>query len=140
MTFISGDRDTPMRVAHESGRILAREVEMAEPVLSQGTEMFFRRSVPDGYALAFRFAEQQQRAIRMLFVFTSLDVCWLRDGIVEETRTLRPWIGHASAVADTVIEFPAGTLDGGATAADTGTEAESAGVGVGDRIELRSPS
>lgn len=123
-----------MRVAHESGRILAREVEIAEPVLSQGLGVFFRRSVPDGYALAFRFEEQQQRAIRMLFVFTSLDVCWLREGIVEETRTLRPWVGHASAVADTVIEFPAGTLDG------VDKDADGASVGVGDRIELRSPS
>jgi uncharacterized membrane protein (UPF0127 family) len=114
-----------MRIAHESGRILARDVEIAETFLSQGWGLMFRRSIPDDYALTFRFEEQRRRSIHMLFVFTSLDVCWLCDGIVQETRILRPWIGHAAAVADTVIEFPPGTLDG---------------VASGDRIEIRRPA
>lgn len=113
-----------MRVVHESGRILASEVETAETFLAQATGLMFRHSVPDEYALALRFEKQRQRDVHMVFVFSPLDVCWLCDGIVQETRTLRPWIGNGSAVADTIIEFPAGTLDG---------------ITAGDRIEMREP-
>jgi uncharacterized membrane protein (UPF0127 family) len=113
-----------MRVVHESGRTLASEVETAETFLAQAAGLMFQRSVPDEYALAFRFEKQRRRDVHMVFVFFPLDVCWLCDGIVQETKTLRPWIGHASAIADTVLEFPVGTL---------------CGITAGDRIEVRRP-
>jgi uncharacterized membrane protein (UPF0127 family) len=110
-----------MCIINEAGRILASEVDIADTFFSQGMGLMFRRSISDEYALVLRFERQRRRDVHMLFVFMSIDVCWLCDGIVQETKTLRPWIGHASTVADTVIEFPAGTLDG---------------ITAGDRIEI----
>lgn len=117
-----------MRIVHESGRVLATDVEHTDPrsILTQGVPVMGRRSMPEAYALVFRFDEQRSRTVRMPFVFVALDVCWVRDGIVEATSTLRPLIGHARAVADTVLEFPAGTL------------AEN-DVTTNDRIEMRQP-
>lgn len=121
-----------MRIVHESGRVLATDVGFAdaEPILAQDTSVMGRRSIPQQYALAFQFAEQRSHTVRMPFVFVALDVCWVRDGIVEQTKTLRPLIGHATAIADTVLEFPAGTLNG---------DVDDPAVAPGDRIELRSP-
>ncbi|MFC7155689.1 DUF192 domain-containing protein [Halomarina halobia] len=110
-----------MRVVHGSGRVLATEVERAEGLLAQGRGLMFRRSVPDGYALVFPFGRQARRGIHMLCVPFAIDACWLCDGVVQRTATLAPWRGYGRAVADTVIEFPAGALDG---------------VGRGDRIRI----
>lgn len=117
-----------MRIVHESGRVLATDVEITDSpsILGQNTSVMGWRSMPEEHALAFRFDDQRSRVVRMPFVFVSLDVCWIRDGIVEATSTLRPLVGHARAVADTVLEFPAGTLDDN-------------GVTTDDRIELRQP-
>lgn len=117
-----------MRIVHESGQVLATDIELATPpsILTQDTSVMGWRSMPEEFALAFQFEEQRSRPVRMPFVFVALDVCWIRDGIVEATSTLRPLIGHGRAVADTVLEFPAGTLDEN-------------GVTTNDRIEMRQP-
>ncbi|UPM43987.1 DUF192 domain-containing protein [Halocatena salina] len=117
-----------MRIVHESGQVLARDVEVADrtSIFGQHPSVMGRRSIPEAYALAVRFDDQQPRTVRTPLVFMSLDVCWVCDGIVEAMTTLRPLVGHGSAVADTVLEFPAGTLDDN-------------GVTTDDRIELRTP-
>ncbi|RRJ31161.1 DUF192 domain-containing protein [Halocatena pleomorpha] len=117
-----------MRIVHESGRVLATDVELADrtSIFGQHPSVIGRHSMPEASALAVRFEDQQPRTVRMPFIFMSLDVCWICDGIVEAATTLRPLIGHGSAAADTVLEFPAGTL------------AEN-GVTTDDRIELRTP-
>lgn len=101
-----------MRVVHDPGgvrRVLANNVEVADSVLRQGRGLMFRRSVPDDYALIFRFDRQKQRGLHMIFVPFAIDTVWLCDGVVQQVETLHPWLGHGRAVADTVIEFPAGT-------------------------------
>ena len=97
-----------MRLLHD-GDVLASEVEVANTTLSRARGLMFRRSIPDDYALVFRFPDVGRRDVHMLFVPFPLDVVWLADGAVERVATLRPWIGLASARADLMIELPAGT-------------------------------
>lgn len=82
----------------------------------------FRRSVPDDYALVFTFDGVARRDVHMLFVPFPLDVLWLVEGTVERVERLRPWIGLASARADTLVELPAG-------AASSVQEGDSVAVG-----------
>ena len=112
-----------MRVVHESGRVLASEVETADSVLSQARGLMFRRSVPDDYALVFRFDDQRPRDLHMVFVPFAIDACWTCDGVVQHVSTLRPWLGYGKHVADTVVEAPAGAFDG---------------VEAGDRLRFES--
>jgi len=93
-------------------RVLASEVETAEGIVSRGLGLMFRRSLPDDYALVFRFDAQRRRNLHMVFVPFDIDALWLSDGVVQRAETLRAWLGHGSAVADTVIELPAGAADG----------------------------
>jgi len=136
-----------MRLVHESAagseRVLATDVETADSLLSKTVGLMGRSSVPDDYALVFRFepgflerlherlpapldrltAGADQRSIHMLFVRTPLDVLWLSDGEVVKAETLAPWRGTGSAAADTVVEMAGGATDG---------------VEVGDRVGLES--
>jgi uncharacterized protein len=80
-----------------------------------------QRSLPEGYALAFRFSRAKTRDVHMLFVFVLLDVVWVVDGVVERVERLRPWIGFARERADLLVELPAGAA---------------AGVEFGDRLVL----
>ncbi|MFC5970756.1 DUF192 domain-containing protein [Halomarina salina] len=100
-----------MRVVHESGRVLASEVETADSFLSQARGLMFRRSIPDDYALVFRFDDQGPRDLHMVFVPFAIDACWLCDGVVQQVSRLRAWRGYGKHVADTVVEAPAGTFD-----------------------------
>ncbi len=68
----------------------------------------FRRSIPDDYALVFRFDEPASRDLHMLFVPFAIDAVWLVDGEVTAVERLRPWLGLGKATADTVVELPAG--------------------------------
>lgn len=91
--------------------MLASEVETADSLVSQGIGLMFRRSIPDDFALVFRFDRQKQRSLHMVFVPFAIDALWLADGVVQQVRTLPPWTGHGRAVADTVVELPVGAAD-----------------------------
>ena len=100
---------------------LASTVETADSIFSQGRGLMFRRSIPDEYALAFRFDRAKTRDVHMLFVCFPIDVVWVVDGTVERVEGLSPWRGFARASADLIVELPAGA------AAD---------VSPGDRVYL----
>ncbi|MFB6171910.1 MAG: DUF192 domain-containing protein [Haloarculaceae archaeon] len=109
-----------MRVVH-GDRVLARDVEVADGLVSQALGLMFRRSVPEEYALVFPFDGQRQRGLHTVCVRFPIDALWLCDGVVQQVDTLRPWLGYGRALADTVIELPAGAADG---------------VEVGDRVAV----
>ncbi|WP_290811491.1 DUF192 domain-containing protein [Halovivax sp.] len=104
-----------MRLVHEpeSGaqNILASTVETADSLVSQARGLMFRRSIPDDYALAFRFARAERRDVHMLFVFFSIDVVWVVDEEVLRVDRLRPWRGFGRERADLIVELPAGAAD-----------------------------
>ncbi len=118
-----------MRVVHEAKtetdpeRVLATDVAVADTLFSRARGLMFRRSVPDDYALVFRFDGQARRRLHMLFVPFAIDAVWLADGIVQQVATLPAWTGRGGAVADTVLELPEGAA---------------AGVETGDRIRVES--
>ncbi|WP_435195916.1 DUF192 domain-containing protein [Natronomonas sp. EA1] len=109
----------------EGGReVIATDIEFADSLVTQGRGLMFRRSIPDDYALVFRFGELgtvgsllaggsgvRNRGLHMLFVPFDIDAVWLVDGEVREVQRLRAWRGHGSARADTVVELPAGAAD-----------------------------
>ena len=100
-----------VRLEHRAGgtrRTLATDVETADTFLSRARGLMFRRSIPDDYGLLFRFDGADERDLHMLFVPFDIDAVWLVDGEVTETKRLRAWRGLGAAVADTVIELPAG--------------------------------
>lgn len=105
-----------MRVVHDPAggteRTLATEVEFADGLVSQGLGLMFRRSIPDDYALVFRFDSPSTRGLHMVFVPFDIDAIWLVDGAVQATKRLRAWRGHGRVRADTVLELPAGAADG----------------------------
>ena len=106
-----------VRVVHEpqsaddERRVVASEVELAASALARTRGLMFRRSVPDDYALVFRFDEQATRRLHMIFVPFDIDAVWVADGVVQQTERLSAWTGYGRAVADTVIELPAGVAD-----------------------------
>jgi uncharacterized membrane protein (UPF0127 family) len=113
-------------VVHDAGgerRTLATDVEVADTLVSQTRGLMFRRSIPEDYALVFEFDGQSRRGLHMLFVPAPVDAVWLCDGVVQQVDRLAPWIGHGHAVADTVIELPAGAA---------------AGVEAGDRVAVET--
>ena len=91
--------------------VLADEVDVADSLVSQTRGLMFRRSVPDDYALVFRFDEADSRSLHMLFVPFPIDAVWLVEGEVTKVKRLRPWIGVGWGTADTVVEVPAGAAD-----------------------------
>ena len=93
-------------------RTLATEVETADTLLAQMRGLMFRRSIPEEYALLFRFDQVGSRDVHMLFVPFPLDVLWVIDGEVKRKERLSPWTGLAKAEADLLIELPAGSADG----------------------------
>jgi hypothetical protein len=102
-------------------RTLATDVEVVDSFLSRARGLMFRRSIPDDYAMVFRFDDADTRDLHMVFVPFDIDAVWLVDGEVVETKRLRAWRGIGAAVADTVIELPAGAA---------------AGVDVGDTVRV----
>ncbi|MFB6154063.1 MAG: DUF192 domain-containing protein, partial [Halodesulfurarchaeum sp.] len=91
-----------MHVVHEGadGRsTLATRVETADSFLARTRGLMFRRSVPEEFALAFRFSGAATRDVHMLFVPFPIDVVWVVDERVRRTETLSPWTGMASAEA-----------------------------------------
>jgi len=115
-----------VQVVHEpaDGReatTIATSVDCADTVLTRMRGLMFRRSIPDDYALAFRFDDVGTHDIHMLFVRFPLDVLWVTDGVINRVETLDPWRGFAKAEADLILELPAGNA---------------AGIEPGDRIRL----
>jgi uncharacterized membrane protein (UPF0127 family) len=106
----------PVRVVHEpadaSERTLATEVEFADGLLSQGRGLMFRRSIPDDYALVFRFGRAANRGLHMVFVPFDIDALWLVDGEVTARERLPAWRGVGRGRANTVLELPAGAAEG----------------------------
>jgi hypothetical protein len=95
----------------EDGEVLAEEHGVADSFLSRALGVMFRRTFP-GDALVFEFSRERRVGIHTVFVFFPLDVLFLDDeGVVVSKRTLRPWIGFASARASTVVEMPAGAAE-----------------------------
>jgi len=95
-----------------AARRLASTVETADSAIAQLRGLMFRRSLPEGYALAFRFDSARPRDVHMLFVFVPLDVIWVEAGVVQRVERLRPWRGFARSEADLLLELPAGAADG----------------------------
>ena len=103
--------------------VLASDVEIADSLLSQTRGLMFRRSIPDDYALVFRFETAKTRDVHMLFVPFPIDVLWIVDDVVRRIERLKPWRGYEREKADTIVELPAGTSDR---------------VSVGDRVVLET--
>ena len=102
-----------VRLIHEpSGAVLASDVETADSLLAQSRGLMFRRSVPDDYAMVFRFDGAGRQSLHMVCVPFPIDALWLRDGAVTKHSRLRPWVGFGWGAADTVVELPAGAADG----------------------------
>ncbi|AEN06710.1 DUF192 domain-containing protein [Halolamina sp.] len=113
-----------MRIVHREGarsRVLASDVEEASGTLAKSRGLMFRGEIPEDYAMIFPFQQPANRTIHMLFVRVPLDVLWLVGDEVTHVSTLRPWIGLAHGIADTVIELPEGAAEG---------------VEAGDTVEL----
>jgi uncharacterized membrane protein (UPF0127 family) len=104
-----------VRVVHDSDgteRTIATDVSVADGIVSKGLGLMFRRSVPEGYALVFEFSGGSKRGLHMLCVPFDIDAVWLVDGEVQAVERLGAWTGRGRALADTVIELPAGAADG----------------------------
>ncbi|WP_407067121.1 DUF192 domain-containing protein [Haloterrigena salinisoli] len=93
-------------------RVLATDVDLADSLVTQTRGLMFRRSLPDGAALAFRFDSVAVRDVHMLFVFFPIDAVWIADGVVQRVERLRPWLSFARAECDLLVELPAGAADG----------------------------
>jgi len=96
----------------ESGEPLATTVDIADTYLARARGLMFQRSISDDDALVLHYDGQSTRRLHMLFVPFGIDAIWLADGVVQATKRLPAWTGHGSAVADTVVELPAGAADG----------------------------
>ncbi|MHC3438809.1 DUF192 domain-containing protein [Natrialbaceae archaeon A-gly3] len=103
-----------MELLHDSDgtqAVLASDVDVADSLLSQTRGLMFRRSIPDDYALVFRFETAKTRDVHMLFVPFPIDVLWLVDDVVRRVERLKPWRGYEREKADTIVELPAGSAD-----------------------------
>lgn len=102
-----------MRLVHESASgertTVVTTVETADSFLAKARGLMFRRSIPDDYALAFRFDDVGRRDVHMVFVGTPIDAVWVVDGDVTRVERLRPWRDLAAAEADLLVELPAGS-------------------------------
>ncbi|SEV83686.1 DUF192 domain-containing protein [Natrinema salifodinae] len=119
------DADSDAETETDSGDVdrttLATTVDLADSLVSQARGLMFRRSVPDDYALAFRFDSVATRDLHMLFVRFPIDAVWVVDGVVRRVERLRPWRSFARDRADLIVELPAGAA---------------AAVEPGDRLHL----
>lgn len=105
-----------MQLVHQTKNgdrhVLASDVDVADGFLSQARGLMFRRSIPDGYALAFPFDGASTRSLHMVFVPFPIDALWVVEGEVVEKKRLSAWTGLGWGTADTVYELPAGATDG----------------------------
>lgn len=104
-----------------AGQPLATDVTHADTLLRQTLGAIGKKRLSDGWALVFPQPGAFRVPIHMLGVRTDLDAIWLLDERVQRVETLSAWTGLGVALADTVVELPAGA------ASD---------VSVGDRITI----
>ncbi|ELY48233.1 DUF192 domain-containing protein [Natronorubrum sulfidifaciens] len=88
--------------------VVATDVDLADSLVRQTRGLMFRRSIPDDYALAFRFGSVKTRDVHMLFVFFPIDAVWIVDDIVQRVERLRPWRSFERERCDLLVELPAG--------------------------------
>jgi hypothetical protein len=103
--------DRPAEVAEPRERVLAEDVELADGPLSQARGLMFRRSLPEGAAMAFRFPDPRGRSLHMLFVPFPIDAVWTVADEVTKVSRLRSWVGLGWGTGDTIYELPAGAAD-----------------------------
>jgi hypothetical protein len=101
----------PAEVDEPRERVLAEDVELAEGPLSQARGLMFRRSLPEGSAMAFRFPDPRGRSLHMLFVPFPVDAVWTVENEVTKVKRLRSWVGLGWGTADAIYELPVGTAD-----------------------------
>ncbi|QFU84059.1 DUF192 domain-containing protein [Natronorubrum aibiense] len=89
-------------------RVVATDVDLADSLLCQTRGLMFRRSIPDDYALAFRFGSVKTRDVHMLFVFFPIDAVWIVDDVVQRIERLQPWRSFERERCDLLVELPAG--------------------------------
>jgi hypothetical protein len=102
---------TPQDPGDPEHRVLATDADLADSLFSQARGLMFRRSVPDDYAMVFRFPDARSRSLHMLFVPFPIDAVWTVEGEVTRVTRLRPWVGLGRGLADTIFELPAGAAD-----------------------------
>lgn len=90
---------------------LASDVDVADSFLRRARGLIGRRSVPDDYALLFRFDEPATRTLHMVGVPFDIDALWLVGDEVVRKRRLSAWTGLGWGTADRIAELPAGAAD-----------------------------
>lgn len=116
------EQDETLGEADSSNRVtLATDVEVADSLLSTGTGLMFRSTLPEEYGLVMEVGGHTvlpftsgppRQFVHMLFVRMPLDVIWLDGTEVVNVSTLQPWRGIGMARADRILELPAGTANG----------------------------
>ena len=104
-----------MQLVHERDgdrSTLATRVDVADSFLAHARGLMFRRSIPDDYALAFRFGKSKERDLHMVFVPFDIDAVWTVGDRVTHVKRLSAWTGRGKAEADAIYELPAGAADG----------------------------
>lgn len=83
---------------------LARDITIANTVLTQLRGRMFTKQIHPTEALVFPFNTQESRSVHMVFVPYALGVIWSVDSEVTEVTILPPWRGFRAANADMVVE------------------------------------
>ena len=89
---------------------LATVVEVADTPLTRGRGLMLRRLPADG-ALVFPFDGVRSRTVHTLLVPAPIDVVWTVGDEVVRVETVCAWLDLARAIADRLVELPAGTAD-----------------------------
>lgn len=93
------------------GQPLEYDVYRADSLLAKAVGVMGRRGVPDETALVFPCDDVDRRFVHMIGVREPIRVWWVRDGALERSAHLSPWIGSGAADADLVVELPADAPD-----------------------------
>ena len=81
-----------------------------ETLLSQALGVIPYQPVSD-QAHIFSFDEAKQRTFTMIFVFTPIDIIYLKDNvIVDKHQGFSPFTSHRGRPHNTAIELPPGTI------------------------------
>lgn len=97
-----------------NGKMIARDVDMADTLLKRTMGLMFRMNIPQDYAMFFSINKPCKFSIHMLFVPFSLDVFFLDSNYrITQIESLRPWLGFARAKNATryMVEMAAGSVE-----------------------------